>query len=63
MKEDGELWRLSRRRQCELLSNTGELDYQRVKRLARPGLGFGGFHTARRQRTLTGYVQLRMGAP
>ena len=34
----------------------------RVKRLVRSGLGFGYFHTARRQRTLSGYVQLRMGS-
>jgi transposase-like protein len=53
MKEDGELWRFARLRQCKFLNNMVEQDHRRVKRLVRPGLGFGGFHTARR--TLAGY--------
>jgi transposase-like protein len=37
-----------------------EQDHWRVKRLIRPGLGFGGFHTARR--TLAGYeAMIRKG--
>jgi transposase, IS6 family len=35
-----------------------EQDRRRVKRLVRPGLGFGGFHTARR--TLAGYEVMAM---
>jgi transposase-like protein len=58
MKEDGELWRFARLRQCKFLNNIVEQDHRRVKRLARPGLGFGGFHTARR--TLAGYEMMAM---
>jgi IS6 family transposase len=53
MKEDGELWRFSRLRQCKFLNTIVEQDHRRMKRLVRPGLGFGGFQTARR--TLAGY--------
>ena len=53
MKEDGELWQRSRLRQCKFLNNIVEQDHRRVKRLVRPGLGFGSFWTARR--TLAGY--------
>jgi transposase-like protein len=53
MKRDGELWRSSRLRQAKFLNNIIEQDHRRPKRLVRPGLGFGGFHTARR--TLAGY--------
>jgi transposase-like protein len=53
MKEDGELWRRSRLRPVKYLNNIVEQDHRRVKRLVRPGLGFGSFHTARR--TLAGY--------
>ena len=58
MKEDGELWRRSRLRQCKFLNNIVEQDHRRVKRLVRPGLGFGSFHTARR--TLAGYEAMAM---
>jgi DDE domain len=53
MKKDGELWRRSRLRQVKYLNNIVEQDHRRVKRLTGPGLGFGGFWTARR--TLAGY--------
>jgi transposase-like protein len=53
LKARGELWRFSRLRQAKFLNNIVEQDHRRVKRLVRPGLGFGGFHTARR--TLAGY--------
>ncbi|MFC7738269.1 IS6 family transposase [Roseomonas sp. GCM10028921] len=53
MKKAGELWCFSRLRQCKYLSNIVEQDHRRVKRLVRPGLGFGSFRTARR--TLAGY--------
>ena len=53
LKEDGELWRRSRLRQVKYLNNIVEQDHRRIKRLIRPGLGFGSFWTARR--TLAGY--------
>jgi transposase-like protein len=40
------------------LNNIVEQDHRRLKRLVRPGLGFGGFHTARR--TLAGYEVMAM---
>ena len=58
MKKDGELWCFARLRQCKFLNNIVEQDHRRVKRLVRPGLGFGGFHTARR--TLAGYEVMAM---
>jgi transposase-like protein len=58
LKGDGELWRFSRPRQCKFLNNIVEQDHRRVKRLVRPGLGFGSFHTARR--TLAGYEVMAM---
>ncbi len=57
-KEDGELWRFSRLRQCKVLNNIVKQDHRRVKRLARPGLGFGGLHTA--HRTLAAYEVMAM---
>ena len=58
MKEDGELWRRSRLRQVKYLNNILEQDHRRIKRLVRPGLGFGSFWTARR--TLAGYEVMAM---
>ena len=58
MKEEDELWRFARLRQCKFLNNIVEQDHRRVKRLVRPGLGFGSFHTARR--TLAGYEAMAM---
>jgi transposase-like protein len=58
MQEDGELWRRSRRRQAKFLNKIVEQDHRRVKRLVRPGLGFGSFRTARR--TLAGYEVMAM---
>src|SRR5919202_4742066 len=58
MEENGEPWRISRLRQAKFLNNIVEQDHRRVKRLIRPGLGFGGFHTARR--TLAGYEEMTM---
>src|SRR5271165_136439 len=52
LKEDGELWRRSKLRQCKYLNN------RRIKRLVRPGLGFGSFRTARR--TLAGFEAMAM---
>jgi transposase-like protein len=58
MKRDGALWRVSRLRQVKYLNNIIEQDHRRIKRLVRPGLGFGGLHTARR--TLAGYEAMAM---
>ena len=58
LKEDGELWRGSRLRQVKYLNNIVEQDHRRIKRLTRPGLGFGSFWTARR--TLAGYEVMAM---
>jgi transposase-like protein len=58
LKEDGELWRFSRLRQCKFLNNIVEQDHRRVRRLTGSGLGFGRFHTARR--TLAGYEAMAM---
>ena len=58
MKQARELWRFSRLRQCKYLNNIVEQDHRRIKRLVRPGLGFGCLQTARR--TLTGYEAMAM---
>ncbi len=58
MKQDGELWRRSRLRQVKYLNNIVEQDHRNVKRLTRPGLGFGSFWTARR--TIAGYEAMAM---
>ena len=58
MKRNSELWRLSRLRQAKFLNNIIEQAHRRPKRVIGPGLGFGGFHTARR--TLAGYEAMAM---
>jgi transposase-like protein len=58
MTRDGELWRRSRLRQVKYLNNIVEQDHRNLKRLTRPGLGFGSFWTARR--TLAGYEAMAM---
>jgi transposase, IS6 family len=52
------LWRCSRLCQVKYLNNIVEQDHRRIKRLTRPGLGFGGFWTARR--TLAGSEAMAM---
>src|SRR3981189_2580374 len=54
----GELSRFARLRQVKYLNNIVEQDHRRIKRLVRPGLGFGGFWTARR--TLPGFEAMAM---
>ena len=39
--------------QCKFLNNIVEQDHRFIKRLVRPGLGFGEFHSAKR--TVQGY--------
>ena len=58
MKRAGRLWRFSRLRQRKYLNNIVEQDHRRIKRLVRPGLGFGSLRTARR--TLAGYEAMAM---
>src|SRR3954464_6331833 len=58
MKQSAELWRFSQLRRVKFLNNIVEQDHRRVKRLTRPGLGFGGFWTARR--TLAGFEAMAM---
>jgi transposase, IS6 family len=58
MKRAGELWRFSRLRQCKYLNNIVEQDHRRIKRLVRPGLGFGSLETA--GQTLAGYEAMAM---
>jgi IS6 family transposase len=58
LKRTGELWRFSRLRQCKYLNNIVEQDHRRIKRLVRPGLGFGSLPTARQ--TLAGYEAMAM---
>src|SRR5918998_420219 len=58
MKRDGELWRVFRPREVKYLNNIVEQDHRRIKRLVRPGLGFGSLSTARR--TLAGYEGMAM---
>jgi transposase-like protein len=57
MKASGGLWRPSTLRQVKYLKYR-RADHRRVKRLVRPGLGFGSFWTARR--TLAGYEVMAM---
>ena len=58
MKSDDQLSRRTCLRQCKYLNNIVEQDHRRIKRLVRPGLGFGSFHTARR--TLAGFETMAM---
>jgi transposase, IS6 family len=58
MKSDGQLSRRTCLRQCKYLNNIVEQDHRRIKRLVRPGLGFGSFHTA--PRTLAGFETMAM---
>jgi len=58
LKRTGELCRFSRLRQCKYLNNIVEQDHRRIKRLVRPGLGFGSLPTARL--TLAGFEAMAM---
>jgi transposase, IS6 family len=58
MKSDDQLSPRTCLRQCKYLNNIVEQDHRRIKRLVRPGLGFGSFHTARR--TLAGFETMAM---
>ncbi|RYF07887.1 MAG: IS6 family transposase [Deltaproteobacteria bacterium] len=58
LKRAGQLWRFSRLRQRKYLNNIVEQDHRRIKRLVRPGLGFGSLRTAKQ--TLAGYEAMAM---
>jgi IS6 family transposase len=58
LMRQGRLWRFSRLRQRKYLNNIVEQDHRRIKRLVRPGLGFGSLRTARR--TLAGFEAMAM---
>jgi IS6 family transposase len=58
LKQAEQLWRFSRLRQRKYLNNIVEQDHRRIKRLVRPGLGFGSLRTARK--TLAGYEAMAM---
>jgi IS6 family transposase len=58
LKRAGRLRRFSRLRQRRYLNNIVEQDHRRIKRLVRPGLGFGSLETAKQ--TLAGYEMLAM---
>jgi IS6 family transposase len=57
LKRAGQLWRFLRL-QCKYLNNIVEQDHRRIKRLVRPGLGFGSLQTARQ--TLASYEAMAM---
>lgn len=58
LKRAGRLRHFSRLRQRKYLNNIVEQDHRRIKRLVRPGLGFGSLRTAKR--TLAGYEAMSM---
>ena len=53
LKEKEELPELVELRQNKYLNNIVEQDHRGIKRLVKPGMGFGSFNTARR--TIKGY--------
>ena len=53
LKEKEELFEQVELRQNKYLNNIVEQDHRFIKRLVKPGMGFGSFNTARR--TLKGY--------
>ncbi len=58
LKADEELPKKVKLRQKKYLNNIVEQDHQVIKRLVKPGMGFGSFNTARR--TLKGYEMMNM---
>ncbi len=45
-------------RRCKYLNNLVEQEHRFIKRLVKPGMGFGSFNTARR--TIKGYETMNM---
>ena len=58
LKADQELPKKVKLRQKKYLNNIVEQDHRGIKRLVKPGMGFGSFNTARR--TLRGYEIMNM---
>ena len=58
LKEDQQIPQRTQLRAVRYLNNRVEQDHRRIKRLVKPGLGFGSFNTARR--TLKGYEAMTM---
>jgi len=58
LKEKKELSKRVELRQNKYLNNRVEQDHRFVKRLVKPGMGFGSFNTARR--TIKGYETMNM---
>ena len=58
LKEEQQLLQMTHLRAVRYLNNRVEQDHRRIKRLVKPGLGFGSFNTARR--TLKGNEAMSM---
>ena len=58
LKADEQLPEATELRQVKYLNNIVEQDHRFIKRLAKPGMGFGSFNTARR--TLRGFEAMNM---
>ncbi len=58
LKADKVLPKKVKLRQKKYLNNIVEQDYRGIKRLVKPGMGFGSFNTARR--TIRGYEIMNM---
>ena len=58
LKSENQMPEATKTRQNKYLNNLVEQDHRRVKRLVKPGLGFGSFNSARR--TLKGYEAMAM---
>ena len=58
LKEKEELSLQVELRQNKYLNNIVEQDHRGIKRLVKPGMGFGSFNTARR--TIKGYEMMNM---
>ncbi len=58
LTEDQSLPKTTELRRVKYLNNIVEQDHRFIKRLVKPGMGFGSFNTARR--TLRGYEAMNM---
>jgi len=58
LKEKEELFEQVELRQNKYLNNIVEQDHRSIKRLVKPGMGFGSFNTPRR--TIKGYEIMNM---
>ena len=58
LQNDEDLPKRSKLRAVKYLNNLIEQDHRSVKRLTKPGMGFGSFYTARR--TLKGFESMNM---